>query len=128
MRRAPDLHLVKTFTEKKAGNTIPTRRERMDSTLKLIYSLVMTFEIDEATDVLFKYVDDLLSTQKFSQCDEFLQAIDLDRLDSNLILALLSLTRAAEKDLPYRPKLLTKARARLVELDPHRADRILGPD
>ena len=81
-----------------------------------VYKLIRKQSIDEAIDVLFKHVEELLIAKDFKQCDDFLKEVDLKQLDSNLIVTLLSITRAAKEHLPYRATFLTHARARLMEL------------
>lgn len=90
-----------------------------------IYSLVARQQPDEAADVLFDHVDDLLLEQQFQSCDDLLRTIDLKRLDRNLLIALLSITLSAKEALPYRPRLLERTRARLTSSDPGRVDRLL---
>lgn len=98
------------------------------NTLGDIYRLIREQHIDEAVDVLFKYVDDLLTANKFKECDDFLKEVDLKRLDVNLIVALLSVTRAAKETLLYRTEFLIHAGARLFELAPERAERLRSPE
>jgi hypothetical protein len=90
-----------------------------------VYSLVVKGELRSAVDILFGHVDDLLLAGKFGRCNEFLQTIDLKRLDTNLIVSLLSMTRAAADLLPYRRALLDRARTVLAEKAPGRVDRLL---
>lgn len=90
-----------------------------------VYSLVQKSESRSAVDILFRHVDELLLAGKFDRCDELLQTIDLKRLDTNLIISLLAMTRPPAARLPYRPTLFSRARAVLSEKAPGRVDRLL---
>ncbi len=91
-----------------------------------VYSLVDQDRPDEAADILFDRIDDLLVDGQFGRCDELLRAIDLKRLDTHLIVALLSITRAAARHLPYRTRLFERAQERLSILAPDRVERLLA--
>lgn len=91
-----------------------------------VYSLVERNLPDEAVDILFDRIDDLLVTGQFARCDALLRAIDLKRLDSNLIVAVLSITLAAAEKLPYRARLLKRAEERLSAIAPDRVERLLS--
>ena len=97
-------------------------------TLHSVYKLVLEKSTDEAVDVLFKHVDELLTEEQFEQCNAFLQEVNLQRLDTNLVVALISVTRAAKEKLPYRTAFLACAEARLIQLAPERAERLRGPE
>ena len=60
-----------------------------------IYSWVNLKKFDIAIDILFEKIDDLLIDGQFDECNELLLAIDIKRLDHNLIVATLSITSAA---------------------------------
>lgn len=91
-----------------------------------LYDFVAHERTDDAVDLLFKHVDELLSAERFDQCDEILRVVDLNRLDTHLIVALLSITLSASGQLPYRTPLLEHARDRLSVLAPDRVDRLLS--
>ena len=91
-----------------------------------LYALVERERTDDAVDLLFENVDELLSAGRFDRCDEILRTIDLNRLDTHLTVALLSITLAARGQLPYRVRLMEHARARLSVLAPERVDRLLS--
>ncbi|MFO7561391.1 MAG: hypothetical protein R6X02_02005 [Enhygromyxa sp.] len=94
--------------------------------LASLYELVEQGSIDEAIDLLFDHVNDLLFDDRADECDELLQAIDLDRLDTNLLVSLLSVTLPARAVLPSRPALVERVDRRLTELAPARVDRLLS--
>ncbi|WP_428265089.1 hypothetical protein [Haliangium sp.] len=90
-----------------------------------VYSLVARQQPDEAIDILFDHIDELLSEGQFARCDSVLRAIDLDRLDTNLVVAVLSITLSAADELPHRARLLSRAEKRLSVLAPERVERLL---
>ncbi len=91
-----------------------------------VYSLVKREEIDPAIDLLFEKIDDLLVDGHFTACDDILRAIDVSRLDTNLLVAVLSITVAAREHLPYRVRWLERATQRLMELSPDRIEGLLA--
>lgn len=113
--------------------------ERLDATLEIIrrreesagrwlddvYSLVDQGKSEQAVDLLYEHVDDLLLAEDFKRCDALLQTVDLKRLDSNLMVSLLTMTAPAKAALPYRASLLQRARKALETIAPGRADRLL---
>ena len=76
-----------------------------------VYSLVQQKRQRKAVDILYEKVDDLLIAGEFKRCDELLRTIDLSRLDTNLIVSVLAMTKSAASDLPCRPNFLARARS-----------------
>lgn len=79
-----------------------------DLVLLQIYRLCQERKIDRAIDVTFERIDALLCEGKFSACDQLLDRVDTERLDSNLMVAFLSITAAARDKLPARARLRTQ--------------------
>ena len=98
---------------------------RANAWIEDVYSLLARKQIDEAIDVLFTETERLLSKGNFSECNSLLQTIDLKRMDTNLLIALLSITLSAAQKLPYRTRLREKVEKRLRELAPARSERLL---
>ncbi|MDX9721520.1 MAG: hypothetical protein RBU37_12295 [Myxococcota bacterium] len=91
-----------------------------------VYALVSRGDPDSAAHLLCSRIDELLLSGQFARCNELLQAIDLKRLDCNLVVTLLAFTRLAKEALPFRPRLCERARARLLcDLAPDRVERLL---
>ena len=82
-----------------------------DFVLDRIYHLCQQSEPDDAIDVIFERVDSLLSQGHFGECDRLLGRVDIERLDSDLMVAFLAITAAARDKLPGR----TSLRARVAE-------------
>lgn len=91
-----------------------------------VYILVRSGAVDQAIDVAFQHVDDLLTAHDFVSCDQALRDVDVEQLDVFLIVALLSATLRAAPDLRERPAFVQRARLRLVQLAPDRVDRLLA--
>jgi hypothetical protein len=92
---------------------------------EVIYEHVACGEIDRAVMVLFRYVNGLLCAGEFAVCDEFTQQADLEKLDTNLLVGLLSITHAAAEHLPGRFQVVEGVRERLQELAPDRVDMLM---
>ena|SRR5258706_999632 len=87
--------------------------------LENIYRLVDFKNYDAAIDVLFENIDELGN----QQCDLALRSIDLTRLDTNLLVGLLSITLERAPELPSRVALVRAVEQRLLVLAP---DRLAG--
>jgi hypothetical protein len=77
-------------------------------TLDYVYSLVKAEKIDKAMDVVFEEVDGMLGRGSFDCCDDLLPMIDVSRLDSNLMVGFLSITKAAKDKLKNRDALVKR--------------------
>lgn len=94
--------------------------------LEEVYSHVARAEAESAVDVMFTKVNEYLVSGAFLTCNELLRALDLKRVDTNAIVAALSITLAAADRLPYRKRFLERATLRLGELAPGRVGRLLN--
>ena len=83
-------------------------------------------DLDAAVDLIFDHFDELLQARKFREVDEALDAVDVNRLDSNLMVALLTITRAAKENLRRREELIRRIETKLRADAPERADKILS--
>jgi hypothetical protein len=91
--------------------------------LKKIYTLVEQAETDAAVDILYECIDDLLLAGQFEDIDTLFTCIDLTKLNTEMILAILSVTAAGSKVLSERLSFGARARARLIELG-HTGDKL----
>ncbi len=94
--------------------------------LSKTYSLVASRDVDAAVDLIFDQFDELLHARKFREADEALAAVDVKRLDSNLMVALLTITRAAKASLRRREELVHRIETTLRADAPKRADHLLA--
>lgn len=97
------------------------------SKLEEIYAAVEHNQIQEATDILFDEVESFLEYEnlQFDDLNEFIKQIDVDRLDTNLLVAALSITKRPGHHLPYRQEFAQKCKDRLQLLAPERLDRLI---
>lgn len=114
--------------DERIGEAVQSRYRPEDppTWLGSIYSLVHRGEPDDAIDVLFDHLDRLLDSGDFEKCDGVLMTIDVKRLDTNLLVALASITRVAKDELAKRAQLMDRVETRLRELAPDRTDRLLA--
>lgn len=90
-----------------------------------VYSLTAKNESDAAIDVLFPKMDKLFREGHFDTADDVLRAVDVARLNTSLMVAVLAITRPAKASLPQRQVLLQRIERRLRELEPDRVERLL---
>lgn len=95
--------------------------------LEQVYLLTMAHKIDNAVDIVFERLDELFRHEKFEDCDNILQIVDLYKLETNLIIAFLSITLRAADKLPSRGNFVNRARQRFLamELEPDRISKLL---
>lgn len=106
--------------------TIPVESGNAPVWLDDVYSKVAAGVPDDAIDILFDHIDDLLIEGRFSECEDVLMMIDPKRLDTNLLVAALSITKAAADRLPSRVRFVQRVEHRLTELAPERLEALLG--
>lgn len=80
-----------------------------------IYKLCLEDRSDEAIDLLFDRVDDLLLEGRMDEVDRLLEQVKLERLNEDLLVAFLTITAAAWDKLPAREKYREKMRRLMVE-------------
>lgn len=115
--------IARTLSEQ-SGVIVPLQTAPM--WLDDVYAYVQRKLPRKAVDILYQRVDGLLGSGEFERCDELLRTIDLKRLDSNLIVSVLAMTKLAANELPYRSKLLLRARTVLESLAPGRVASLLA--
>jgi hypothetical protein len=81
--------------------------------------------VDDAIDLLFTYVDNLLSQKKFSECDSFLLGVDADLLSVTLLVAIMSITFSAKDQLKERPLFIAKVEQHLQKVTPNRSSSLM---
>lgn len=111
--------LINTTAEKREAKSAPPQW------VEEMYLLVAHRELERAVDLLFERVDDLLLEGRMNECDAILRTIDIDQLDSNLMVSLLSITLPAASELPYRPTLVARVESSFMKTDPERTAGLL---
>ena len=96
------------------------------SWLSRAYSLAASGSIDAAVDLVFDRFDALLATGSFRRADEALAAVDVKRLDTHLMVALLSITLPGRAELRRRAALVKRIERELEQTAPTRADELLA--
>jgi hypothetical protein len=125
VRRREDLTPRASATEASDKATLRPRPLNL-RWLETVYTRVAAGDPDGAIDVLFEEVDNLLVDADFSAVDSVLRSIDPMRLDTNLIVAALSVTLRASPQLSARERFVQRAEQRLGEIAPDRVDRLLA--
>ena len=107
---------------------LPELKEASDGTawLEEVYSLVASGDPDTAIDLVFENIDEMLLEGHFDACNELLLAVDVKRLDTNLLVALLSVTRDAKAALSHRDEFVRRVKHRLESLAPKRRESLLA--
>lgn len=92
-----------------------------------VYAAVgSTSRTDHTIDVLFNTIDDMLIDGEFDSCDAGLETLDLERLDTNLLIAALSITKSAAPILPSRQRFVERVEQRVRELAPERLEELMS--
>lgn len=98
----------------------------MTGALTKIYAGVEEGEIDQAMEILFDYVDDLMDRGDFAACDQLILSTDLTKLNTNLLVGLLSILHVARAELKHYELILVAIEARLEVIAPGRVDRLMS--
>lgn len=93
--------------------------------LPQLYQLVAAGRTTKAIDLLFGKVDSLLCAGSFEEIDALLRTIEVDCLDTTLLVGVLSITVSAKNHLRDRAALAKRIEQRLKLLAPDRIDRLL---
>jgi hypothetical protein len=80
---------------------------------------------DDAVYLIITKMDDLFLMNNFEECDRLLRLVDFTRLNTCTVVGFLAATFAARLKLNYRKEFVILARNRLLELAPHRVDRLM---
>lgn len=93
--------------------------------LHTVYRRIEQGETEEAVGILYDCIDDLLLSHLFESIDELFTRIDLTKLNTETVLAVLSITLAGSKKLKGRAAFCGRARTRLQQLG-HTDDKLEG--
>ncbi len=80
----------------------------------------------KALDKLYRALDKLLQGDRLADCDRVLQEVNVEAMNTHLLVGLLTITALDAGRLPSRTDLFSRVRARLVELAPDRYERLLA--
>lgn len=90
--------------------------------LQKLYDFVANSKDDDAIDLLFDNIDDLLIDHRVDLCEKILKIIDLEKLNGNLLIGLLCVTKGAKDYLPSRNKILSDIKEIFEKNEPHRVE------
>ena len=90
-----------------------------------IYTLVKQGQTQIAVRTLFAGIDNMLVEDRFDECNQTIQTMDLRRLNISLFVALLAITLRAKDKLPYRQSLYQEIKGMLEKEAPDRIDNLL---
>ncbi len=82
----------------------PTTRQQ--NVLPLLYQFVEQNRIDDALDLLYEVIDDLLVSGSFGACERMLGKMDLNRMNADTLVGVLSITLPAKNLLAARERFL----------------------
>ena len=99
--------------------------DEQDTDLDRIYELVKGDFLDDSIDIVFDKLDEYLCAGEFSRVDDFLDKVDINRLDCNLIVAVLSITFQATEELKNWDKFFDVCEELLREKYPERFEGML---
>jgi hypothetical protein len=80
---------------------------------------------EQAVDVLFDHIYELLEDEQYEACNTFLRQIDPQQFGANLNVSLLAITLGARAHLPYRGELVSQIRTLFEAQEPQRVDALL---
>jgi hypothetical protein len=71
---------------------------------------------DDIGDAIFDTIDRLLCDGKFSECDDLIASLDVNRIDTSAMRSFLVITSAAKSKLPSRRLLYSRIYDRMIEV------------
>ena len=74
----------------------------MDKWEKLKQDIDNAKNIDSKLDFIFDCIDDMLIAGEFSEVNEIIKKVDINKYDISLLLGFLTITLSAKNKLPYR--------------------------
>ena len=90
-----------------------------------VYLLVDSGKTADAIDAVFDCFDDMFEAQRFQESDNVLAAVDITRLDTNLMVAFLTITRCEKDKLLSRSKLVQSIENHLEKSQPDRVEELM---
>lgn len=91
-----------------------------------MYTLIASNELEDAIDLLYDNVDEMLLAGKMSECDAILRTIDIHRLEGHLMVGVLSITLAAREHLPHRTVLVAEIEEHFRLTDPDNVEALMS--
>lgn len=111
-KEIPEFHAL-LFPGKHVQEKI-TVREKVDL-LPMVYGFSSKNKPKYAKRLVFEEVNSLLADGDYNACNELLETVDLHRLSIEIMLAFITVTAIAWKDLPYREVFYDRVKKILVD-------------
>lgn len=94
---------------------------------ELMEKIYRTFDINDIADMIFIFINHAVNANEYNTIDYFLDAIDENMLDANVILAICIMTFCIMDKLQNREEFLNRAEIRLIELlqDENRVKKLI---
>ena len=80
---------------------------------------------DSVIDLIFNNFDIEFRAGNFNKVDSILEDLDIDKLNTVLLIAILSITHSARDKLCSRECFIRRIRAKFEKTESHRVDRLL---
>lgn len=96
-----------------------------ESFLEVIYEYIENSEIEEAGDLLLERIDESFERDKFFEVDELISKIDIGKLNSTLMVGLLSFTYAGKDKLKNHSIMVSKIEEKLTRDCPDRVQKLM---
>ncbi len=81
-------------------------------------------EVRKALDLLYKIIDELIQNNNFKDCDEFIKDLDVNELNTHLLIGIFTITAPYANQLHNREDLFARVQSRLSGLTPERINKL----
>lgn len=102
-----------------------SKSHRHGISLTEIYAHAERGDDEVAAELVFDEIDDLPTAGDLHGCNELLYTVDVERLNSNLLISFLAATFTVKDLLSGRACLLRRVEARLQQLAPDRVEALM---
>lgn len=117
---------ISGLTSADKSDDAATPEEGDKAWVEQMYALIASNELEDAIDLLYDNVDEMLLADKMSECDAILRTIDISRLEGKLMVGVLSITLAAREHLPYRAVLVAEIEEHFRLTDPENVEALVS--
>jgi hypothetical protein len=92
---------------------------------KILENNIEEYPEETAGDILLERIDDFFLNGNFTEVDNLINIIDINKLSIRMMVGLLSFTLAGKEELNNREKMVNDIEKRIILLDPNRADGLM---
>ena len=90
-----------------------------------LYTFVFTGESRAGVRAIFDAIEDMISDHNYCEIDDVLATLDVEGLDTQAVVGLLSITKGVDRELENRKSFIKRAGRWLGEIEPEHAEGIL---